>query len=124
MISSTAYTSTLDVYDLKDKVATFVAKAKALAADGLTVGEFAELAVALMRVTIATLDNIPTEGSQKKAWVLEAVGLLFDAVADKCVPLVAWPLWLIFRPGIRQMVLLAAGGAVEALLPLVRRSAE
>lgn len=122
MISSTAYTSTLDVFDLKDKVSNFVAKAKTLAADGLSVGEFAELAVALMRVTIATLDNIPTEGAQKKAWVLEAVGLLFDAVADKAVPLVAWPLWLILRPGIRSLVLAAAGGAVEALLPLVRRT--
>lgn len=122
MISSQPYTSTLDVFDLKDKVATFVAKAKTLAADGLTIGEFAELAVALMRVAIATLDNIPTEGTQKKAWVLEAVGLLFDTVADKCVPTVAWPMWLMFRPGIRSLVLAAAGGAVEALLPLVRRT--
>lgn len=122
MISSTAYTSTLDVYDLKDKVANFVAKAKTLAADGLSIGEFAELAVALMRVAIATLDNIPTDGAQKKAWVLEAVGLLFDSVADKAVPTVMWPMWLMFRPGIRSLVLAAAGGAVEALLPLVRRT--
>jgi len=122
MISSQPYTSTLDVYDLKDKVSNFVAKAKSAAADGLTIGEFAELAVALMRVAIATLDNIPTEGAQKKAWVLEAVGLLFDSVADKCVPTVAWPMWLMFRPGIRSLVVAAAGGAVDALLPLVRRT--
>jgi hypothetical protein len=51
------------------------------------------------------------------------VGLLFDAVADKAVPTLAWPVWLIVRPTIRQLVLLAAAGAIESLLPLVRKAA-
>lgn len=124
MISHRAYMATIDQYELKDKVTAFVARAKELAAGGLTVGEFAELAVSLMRVATATLDSIPVEGPLKKQWVLDAVGMLFDAVADKCVPTLAWPLWLILRPAIRQLVLLAAGGAVESLLPLVRRAAQ
>jgi hypothetical protein len=44
-------------------------------------------------------------------------------VADKAVPTLAWPVWLIVRPTIRQLVLLAAAGAIESLLPLVRKAA-
>jgi hypothetical protein len=33
---------------------------------------------------------------------------------------VAWPVWLIVRPTVRQLVLLAAAGAIESLLPVVR----
>lgn len=120
MISAQPVMVTSDLFNVKDKVLAFVSLAKQKATDGLTVAEFAELAVALMRVTIDALDSIPADGKQKKEWVLEAVGLLFDALADKCVPVVAWPAWVLLRPGVRQLVMLAAGGAVEALLPLVR----
>ena len=72
---------------------------------------------------MAALDSLPEGGAAKKAWALEAVGLLFDAVADRAVPTLAYPVWLIVRPTVRQLVLLATSGAIESLLPLVRKAA-
>ena len=59
-------------------------------------------------------------GVERKAIVLEAVAALFDAVADRCVPLVLWPIWGLIRTPVRALVLALASGAVEAILPLVR----
>ncbi len=59
-------------------------------------------------------------GEQKKALALEAVGDLFDAVADRAVPPIAWPVWIVARPAVRSLVLALASGAIEQLLPLVR----
>jgi hypothetical protein len=72
---------------------------------------------------MAAIDSLPDDGAAKKAWCVDAVGLLFDAVADKAVPTLAWPVWLIVRPTVRQLVLLATSGAIESLLPLVRKAA-
>lgn len=103
------------------RAAAFVSAARSAAADGLTWREFGDLLVALMRVMVASLDDIATmSGSEKKAVVLEAVASLFDAVADRCVPLVLWPVWAISRPAVRSLVVALAAGAVEQLLPLVR----
>jgi hypothetical protein len=52
--------------------------------------------------------------------VLEAVASLFDALADKAVPVSAWPLWMLARPAVRSLVIALASGAVEQILPLVR----
>jgi hypothetical protein len=120
MIASQPMAAATSVQTLSEQVKAFVVAAQEAAADGLTVSEFAELVVALLRVTINTLDAIPADGAQKKAWAVEAVALLFDSLADKVVPAVAWPVWMIVRSPVRQLVLLAAGGAIEALLPLVR----
>jgi len=105
---------------LEEQLRAFVATAKVKAADGLTVAEFAELVVAMMRVAIATVDSIPVDGAARKAFVLNAVAFVFDALADKCVPLVAWPMWIVLKPTMRVIVLAAASGAIEVLLPLVR----
>jgi hypothetical protein len=59
-------------------------------------------------------------GAEKKALVLEAVAALFDALADKAVPLAAWPVWILVRPAIRSLVLAIAAGAMEQVLRLVR----
>jgi hypothetical protein len=120
MISSAPITAASNVVEIAEKVSAFVAVAKVKARDGLTVSEFGELAVALMRIVIAAVDVLAVDGSRKKEIVLEAVAVLFDAVADKAIPALAWPVWLIVRPTVRQLVLLAAAGAVESLLPLVR----
>jgi hypothetical protein len=48
------------------------------------------------------------------------VGDLFDAVADRAVPIVALPLWVVARPAVRSLVLALASGAIEQLLWLVR----
>lgn len=109
--------------DVTAKVRAFIATAKASAADGLTVAEFGELTVALLRVAMAAVDSLPDSGEAKKAWVLEAVGVLFDQLADKCVPTLAYPAWVLLRPAVRSLVLMAAGGVIEAMLPLVRKAA-
>jgi hypothetical protein len=108
------------VEDVAQKIKAFVHHAHAIASDGLTLAEFGELATALMRVAIAAADSIPVAGADRKAWVLEAVGLLFDSVADKLIPTVAWPVWVILRPAARSLLLHIADGAIESLLPLVR----
>jgi hypothetical protein len=123
MISSAPITVASNLYTVADKVAAFIATARSAAADGITVAEFGELTVALLKTVMAALDSLPESGAAKKQWCLDAVGLLFDAIADKAVPTLAWPVWLIVRPTIRQLVLLAAAGAIESLLPLVRKSA-
>jgi len=106
---------------LLDKIAAFVSAARAVAADGLTWAEFGELMVGLLRLVVAVLDTVTTlTGEQKKALALEAVGDLFDAVADRAVPPIAWPVWIVARPAVRSLVLALASGAVEQLLPLVR----
>ena len=122
MISSAPVTATQDLPKVSDKIQAFVAKARERAADGLTVSEFAELTVALLRVVMAAVDSLPDDGEQKKKWVLDAVAMLFDALADKAVPTMAWPIWLVVRGSVRSLVLMAASGAIESLLPLIRRT--
>ena len=122
MISSAPVTATQDLPKVGDKIKAFIAKARERAADGLTVSEFAELTVALLRVVMAAVDSLPDDGEQKKKWVLDAVAMLFDALADKAVPTMAWPIWLVVRGSVRSLVLMAAAGAIESMLPLIRRT--
>lgn len=106
------------------KAAAFIETAKVAAVGGLTWREFGELMVALLRLLTEAYDGVVTmTGEQKKAAVLDAVGQLFDALADKAVPVVAWPLWVIVKPAVRSLVLAIAAGAVEQVLPLVRGGA-
>ena len=123
MISSAPIAATTDLLSLADKVRAFVATARSAAVGGLTVSEFAELTVSLLKIAMAAADAIPVDGADRKVFVLNAVGLLFDSVADKAIPPLAWPVWLIVRPAARQLLLLVASGAIESLLPLVRKAA-
>ena len=123
MISSAPIAATTDLFSLAEKVRAFVATAKSAAAGGVTVSEFAELTVSLLKIAMAAADAIPVDGADRKVFVLNAVGLLFDSVADKAIPPLAWPVWLIVRPAARQLLLLVASGAIESLLPLVRKAA-
>ena len=102
------------------QIDVFIEKAIFLAAGGLTLPEFGRLAVDLMRLVIGLVDDLAAAGTDKKAVVLSAVGQLFDAVADKCVPLACYPLFVLLRPALRALCLAIAAGAVESLLPLVR----
>lgn len=122
MISSAPLAASQDLPGVADKIRAFIAKAQEKASDGLTVSEFAELTVALLRVVMAAVDSLPDDGEQKQRWVLEAVAMLFDAVADRCVPTLAWPIWLVVRGSVRSLVLMAAAGAIESMLPLIRRT--
>ena len=123
MISSAPIAATTDLLSLADKVRAFVATARSAAAGGLTISEFAELTVSLLKIAMSAADAIPVDGADRKVFVLNAVGLLFDSVADKAIPPLAWPVWLIVRPAARQLLLLVASGAIESLLPLVRKAA-
>lgn len=122
MITSAPVQATLDLANVRDKISAFITVARLKAAGGVTISEFAELAIALLRIVMQTIDSMPQSGVEKKALALDAVAMLFDAVADKCIPTLAYPVWLIVRPAVRSLVLLAADGAIESLLPLVRMS--
>lgn len=122
MISSApvAVATNLDA-GLLSKVHAFVEAAKSAAGGGLTWAEFGDLMLALLRLVVTALDTVGTmSGAEKKALALEAVASLFDAVADKAVPAVAWPVWILLRAPIRSLVVAIASGAIEQLLPLVR----
>lgn len=108
------------VSQVLDKIRAFIDSAVSMSQDGLTISEFGELAVALLRVTVESVDSIPIDGPAKKAWVLEAVGLLYDAVADKAIPLPLYPVWVLVRSPVRSLVLAVASGAIESILPIVR----
>lgn len=106
---------------LLDKVSTFIQSARVAAADGLTWGEFGELLLALLRMVVAFLDDVSTmTGAEKKAFAIDAIARLFDAVADRAVPTAVYPLWILARPAVRSLVLALAGGVLEQLLPIVR----
>jgi len=120
MVADSAIIAANDAPGLAEKVKAYVQRAKELASDGLSVADFAELATSLLRLVVSALDSIPADGEQKKLWAVAAVATLFDAVADKCVPIYFVPFWVVFRPTVRAIVLLAAGGVVQSLLPIVR----
>ena len=106
-----------------DKIAVFVAAAKAAAVGGITWGEFTQLALDLLRLVVSSLDTVKSmTGAEKKAAAIDAVGMLFDALADKAIPTVVWPVWLIVRSSVRTLILAMAGGAVEYILPTVRKA--
>lgn len=102
----------------------FIALAREQARDGLNWGEFGRLLVELLRLMVAALDAVTgMDGPAKKATAIAAAASLFDLLADRCVPLVAWPAWLLIRSPVRMIVLALAGGAVEAILPMTRSAA-
>ena len=104
-----------------NRIEAFLAAARSAAMDGLTWQEFGELLVSFLKLSTSVYDAVATmTGPEKKAAVLDAVARLFDACADRAVPLVAWPIWVVARPAIRSLVLALASGAIEQLLPLVR----
>ena len=120
MISTAPVQATQDLSVLGDKVSAFIAIAQLKARNGLTLSEFGELVVALLRVVMSTVDSLPAEGSEKKQWAIDAVAALFDSLADGCVPVLAWPIWILVKPAARSILLLVVSGAIESLLPLVR----
>ena len=111
---------TLDFSIVARQVREFVDSARDAHAGGLTIAEFGDLATRLLRLVVSALDSVEAAGAQKKEWALAAVAALFDAVADKCVPTVAYPLWLLVRPAARSVLLYYSAGALEVILKLVR----
>lgn len=108
--------------DIADKVKAFLVTARISALDGLTWMEFGALVAALVRLSVETLDVTQNlTGEEKRAIVLEAVGVLFDTLAVLCVPMVMYPFWYVVRPAARALVVAIAAGTIEILLPLLRK---
>lgn len=121
MISEAPMAAAKPFDTISECVMAYITTAKVVARDGLTWAEFGELLVGLLRLAVQTVDRVATlTGPQKKELVLAAAAALFDSLADKCVPLVAWPIYVVARPAIRALVLALASGAVEILLPMTR----
>lgn len=106
--------------DVVNAARAYIVTAKAASKDGLTWSEFGELLMGLLRLTIHAADVLNVPGQQKKAVVMEAAAALFDALADRAVPVWVYPFWLAVRGPTRALVLAIASGAIEQLLPLVR----
>lgn len=123
MIAAAPVAAAANVSGVLDKIHAFIATAKSAAADGMTWAEFGELLVALLRLVVTAIDTVTLlTGAEKKALTLEAVASLFDAVADRAVPAAVYPLWLLVRSPVRSLVIAIASGAIEQLIPLVRKA--
>jgi hypothetical protein len=120
MIAAAPTAAASQFTDVISAARAYINSATGLAADGLTWVEVGELIMGLLRLTISAAEVLNVPGQQKKAVVLEAAAWLFDAIADKAVPAVVWPVWILARPAVRSLVLALASGAVEILLPMVR----
>ena len=107
---------------LSQAVKAYIVTAQVATRDGLTWAEFGELLIGLLRLSVKLAEVLDLAGAEKKALVLEAAAALFDTVADKAVPTLLWPVWIVARPSVRSLVLALASGAVEQILPLVRAS--
>ena len=119
-IADTPAAAADEVLDLASKVRSYIAHAKQVAADGLTIAEFGELLFRLMSIAVEAADGIPVSGEERKQWVLSAVGALFDELVDYAIPLPVKPFWLLFKPGFRSLLLKLTSGAIEVILPLIR----
>jgi hypothetical protein len=106
--------------DVVNAARAYIVTAKVAAKDGLNWSEFGELLMGLLRLTIHAADVLNVPGQQKKAVVMEAAAVLFDALADRAVPVWVYPFWIAVRGPTRALVLAIASGAIEQLLPLVR----
>lgn len=106
--------------DVVNAAKAYIRVATLATRDGLTWAEFGELLVGLLRLAVQAADVLDVPGEQKKAVVMEAAAALFDALADRAIPTVMWPVWMLIRSPVRSLVLALASGAVEQILPLVR----
>ena len=103
---------------LESKVRAFIVEAVLQAKGGLTLVECGNLLFSLLGLAMSAADewrNVP--GAQRKTWVLDAVGRLYDAL----LPYMPLPMRLpLVSDVIRQVVMALVSGAVEAILPTVR----
>ena len=81
-------------------------------------------AVLIDGAEIAAVDELELAGDQKKQIVADLAATLFDEFGDLVVPVVLRPAWWLIKPTLRSLIRTAAAGAVDALLPLVRKADE
>jgi hypothetical protein len=123
MISTAPMAAGSRYTDVVNAAKAYIVTAKVAAADGLTWVEFGELLIGLLRLAVQAADVLDAPGEEKKKVVLEAAAALFDSLADRAVPTVLWPIWILARPSVRSLVLALASGAVEQILPMTRAAA-
>lgn len=102
--------------DFTAKVTAFIEKVKADAKDGLTLPGAAQIVYAFIELAVGAAQELGNPGPEKKALVLQWVGVLFDAIA----PLVPVPTFYrllqpFVRPYVKQFVLLVADGLLEVV---------
>lgn len=109
--------------EIKKQLTDLVAFTIESAKDGLTWDELLILQKRFTESAMEIVDVANLPGPQKKALVLEAVGMLFDAAAAGLSLLVlpwylAWITWLVgpvVRPIMRQVFTAAAATLIEQL---------
>jgi len=109
---------------LPEKIDAFINDAREKAKDGLSFAEFGSLAFALLKLVALSLDDLDVPGKVKKKDVEVAIGMLFDAVADQCVPFIAkWTVWPFVKPIVRSLIIAILSGVLDRSLPDVRAAA-
>lgn len=109
-----------NVDGIAGKISAYIGVCQSLSADGVSISDFAQMVLGLLRLAVAAVDSFPMDGAAKKTFVLEAVAQLYDALAAAIVAQLPWPIWLLSRRTTRLVVLATASGAVEFLLPMIR----
>ena len=120
MISSRPLLIASEKTGLHDKVTAYIAAVREKVTGGLTVAELVELTIGAMRLAIAALDELDMAGEAKRQIVADLAASLFDEFGPLLVPAVLRPVWWIVSPTLRAVVIAAAAGAVDGLVPLVR----
>lgn len=112
---------TLD--SIESQLAGYIAQVRADASDGLTWAEFGRMYTGLVAFLSKSLDAVNgMPGPEKHRFVVSAVGRLFDATADFIVTGWTAPLWMMCRGHVRKLFLALGSGAIETLLPIVRKT--
>ena len=95
-------------------ISEFIADARAASVDGFTLAEIGELFVEFIDRAVAAAAMLANPGTEKKAVVLAAVGVLFDNIAPAIpLPMIVQPFRVFIRPYVRQLVIALAGGVIE-----------
>jgi hypothetical protein len=111
-----------DIVPIDQEIDAYIAHARQLAEGGLTVSEVGDLLTGAILVATHAAEGLALPGADKRAIVQAAVAAVFDSVAGFAVPAPLYPFWLLARPLVRSLVIAAAGGAIDRLLPLVREN--
>lgn len=102
--------------DVWGKILAFVDTARTVSADGLTLKEFAQLTLELVKLSVRSAALLNIDNADKREIVLDGVAQLFDALADGLVPMYLKPVWFVLKSSVRSALLAAAAGAIDYVL--------
>lgn len=105
---------------LRGRIVAYIAEAKIVANDGLTISEFAELLFGAVRLSVQGVEHVAgLTGPQKRELVMSIAGDIFDNLIMFCIPLPLKPVWWLVAPAARSLCVSLAGGLIEVLVPLL-----